>query len=402
MHIGFYALGWPAHEFTSGIVTYIHNLRAELIRQGHRVSIFARRVGQSNRDSGVHRVEATVKYEILSRLFRLIPWKPYEIIGLGGCIAAKVNEVHRTDPLDVLEMEESFGWSADVQMLTKLPIVVKLHGPAFLTLPNDSNRSSFDRLRIELEGRALRQMRAIVSPSQCTLRDTMTCYGLDPPIRRVIPNPVATEGDLRPWELEECDRKTILFVGRFDTPKGGDTVLIVFRKLLEMDSDLKLIFVGPDRGLTSSDGSTIRFEEFRNSLFTEAQRRNITYLGQLGRSDILELRRRAYVTLVTSRWESQGYTALEAMIQGCPVVANDAGGLSETVEDGVTGLLARSNDIEDLCRKVMSLMNDPVRARQLGANARRFVAERHAARKLADEAVEVYRQAISMAKAGSR
>ena len=104
------------------------------------------------------------------------------------------------------------------------------------------------------------------------------------------------------------------------------------------------------------------------------------------------------LTIVASRWENQASTVLEAMIQGCPIVASDTGGTSEIIADEVTGLLARPDDIDDLCQKIMCLLNDPARARQLGENARRFVLERHSVQKLARETVDVYRQAISIAK----
>ena len=90
------------------------------------------------------------------------------------------------------------------------------------------------------------------------------------------------------------------------------------------------------------------------------------------------------------------------MIQGCPVVATDVGGISEIIENGVTGLLAQRDNVDDLCQNVMSLINDPARARQLGENARRYVADRHSVQKICKETVDVYLQAISMAKAGKK
>jgi glycosyltransferase involved in cell wall biosynthesis len=38
------------------------------------------------------------------------------------------------------------------------------------------------------------------------------------------------------------------------------------------------------------------------------------------------------VTIVCSRYEIFGYTLVEAMSQGCPVVASAAGGMAELVE----------------------------------------------------------------------
>jgi glycosyltransferase involved in cell wall biosynthesis len=396
MHIGLFSPAWPVSESANGIVTYVHHLRAELLSQGHRVSVFANVLGPGSRDAGIHRVEPTLRHRLEGKL----PWlggaDSPPIFRWGRVIAAAIDAVSRADPLDVVEMEESFGWSAEVSRLIAAPVVVRLHGPAFLTLAEEAGQAALVRGRIESEGEALRQARALVSPSQSALRSTASRYQLDPAIAAVIPNPLADAAPL--WELEHCERKTILFVGRFDRLKGGDTALIAFRRLLQIDGELKLVFAGPDAGLVSKDGSRVLFEEFCSSLFTPRQRRNIAYLGSLPAAEVAALRSRAMVTLVLSRWEAQGYTALEAMLHGCPLVVTDAGALRETVEHGVTGLVARLDDIDDLCANVMRVLHDPVAARTMAGNARRFVAERHAPRRIASQALELYGRVIAMAR----
>jgi glycosyltransferase involved in cell wall biosynthesis len=52
--------------------------------------------------------------------------------------------------------------------------------------------------------------------------------------------------------------------------------------------------------------------------------------------------------VVPSRWEGFGLVALEAMRCGCAVVASRVGGLSEVVDDGVTGLLFEPGDAAGL------------------------------------------------------
>ncbi len=198
-------------------------------------------------------------------------------------------------------------------------------------------------------------MSAIISPSRSALTPILGKYGLTPKVFRVIPNPVAIDECVPLWDLNSCDKKTILFVGRFDQLKGGDTILHAFKQLLEVDKDIKLIFVGPDRGIISDQGTRISFANFRDALLTRSQISNLNYLGQLSQDNIVELRRKSLVTVVPSRWESQGYTALEAMIQGCPVVAVATSGLIEAIQHELTGLLARPNDVGDLCQQIMRM-----------------------------------------------
>ena len=108
-----------------------------------------------------------------------------------------------------------------MQKRVSCPVVVKLHGPAFLTLIEEDRQTRMAVARMENEGRALRQIATIISPSQSALSRTVANYGLRPRLMKVIPNLLVAEPGLKLWNLEECDRKTILFVGRFDKLKGG-------------------------------------------------------------------------------------------------------------------------------------------------------------------------------------
>ena len=57
---------------------------------------------------------------------------------------------------------------------------------------------------------------------------------------------------------------------------------------------------------------------------------------------------------------------------GCevPVVASDAGGLPEVVEDGVTGLIVPRGDTGALASAISSLLEDPERRRKMGLAGR--------------------------------
>ncbi len=73
--------------------------------------------------------------------------------------------------------------------------------------------------------------------------------------------------------------------------------------------------------------------------------------------------------------EPHGIVVLEAMAAARPVVGPAAGGLRETVVDGVTGLLYRSGDVEQAARHVLALIADPALALSMGAAGRRRAQE---------------------------
>jgi glycosyltransferase involved in cell wall biosynthesis len=395
MHIVFWSPAWPLEKFHNGIVTYVHWMKRELEQQGHRVSIFTFDLHPSVTDSRVHKVGRSMWNRVLRRISRRRVTVDQEVFGASTVIASAIKRLHRREPVDVIEMEESFGWCADVAKRTSLPVVVKLHGPAFLSMVGEELDTPFGREKVEREGIALHAAEAIVSPCQSTLNQTIERYTLRPRLRRHIVNPVTLSSDAPLWRLDSCDRSTVLFVGRFDLRKGGDVVLQAFAQILAAGRRCKLIFVGPDVGLVTPDGNRMQFEAYRDSLFPAGLRGQIDFRGPLSNREIAKLRTQAMVTAVASRWENQGYTLMEAMLQGCPVVSTDVGGCPESVIDGKTGLLANSENAADLAAKLSAILDDPEKAAELGTSARRHVLELHSATKVAAESLEVYREVIS-------
>ena len=296
--------------------------------------------------------------------------------------------------VQLLEMEESFGWFAKIAELTSLPTVVKLHGPAFLSM--EDVRTAFGQERIAREGMALRKAAAITSPCHFTLQRTIERYDLKPRLCRKIVNPMTLPDEAPLWSLDSCNRDTILFVGRFDLCKGGYVVLNAFRCVLERKQQCRLIFVGPDTGLEDSSGNRIHFNAYRDSVFPAQLRGQVDYRGTLPNDAVAKLRAEALVTVVASRRENLGYALLEAMLQGCPVVSSDAGGCPEALDGGKAGLLANSEDVQDFAAKLMSVLDDPVGAAMLGRAARLRALETFSAPKIAAEALEFYTEVISM------
>ena len=393
MHVAFFSPGWPLERFHNGIVTYVHFVRPALEALGHRVSIFAGAVDDVD-DGQVHLVRHGPLATMARRHARRLFTAEREIYGFGELLAERILTVHRRDPIDVIEMEESFGWAASVARTTKIPTVVKLHGPAFMTLVDDELQTGLGQERVRREGEALRLLPAIIAPSRFVLRDTLARYEVQPIISEQVENPIALAHDSQLWDSRQCDRDTLLFVGRFDRIKGGDLMLLAFQIMLAKRPQLKLVFVGPDNGLLQPDGSLIHFNQFLDSLNDAVLSRAVSYLGRLTSAEVAALRPAAFVTAVTSRQENQAYTVLEAMLQGCPVVCTDNPGSSESVQHGVTGMLARSDDPADIAAQIDRLLEQPDLAASLGRAAREYVLRTHSPAAVVAKTVSVYRRTI--------
>jgi glycosyltransferase involved in cell wall biosynthesis len=67
---------------------------------------------------------------------------------------------------------------------------------------------------------------------------------------------------------------------------------------------------------------------------------------------------------------------LEAMSTGLPVVSTDVGSIGEAISVGKTGYLVPPGDAAQLAWHVTDLLNNPLRARAMGAAARQLVVSR--------------------------
>jgi glycosyltransferase involved in cell wall biosynthesis len=74
------------------------------------------------------------------------------------------------------------------------------------------------------------------------------------------------------------------------------------------------------------------------------------------------------VFVFPSRTDTFGNVVQEALASAVPAVVSDCGGPKTIVEDGVTGLVASSD--EEMCRHVLRLMRDPVERMRMGVAGR--------------------------------
>jgi glycosyltransferase involved in cell wall biosynthesis len=92
--------------------------------------------------------------------------------------------------------------------------------------------------------------------------------------------------------------------------------------------------------------------------------------------------------------EPFGQVIVEGMSAGLPVVATDAGGPAEIIEDGVDGLLYPPGDADALARRLRGLADDPALRARVGAAARES-SKRFTAKAAADRVTWVYERVLA-------
>jgi glycosyltransferase involved in cell wall biosynthesis len=119
---------------------------------------------------------------------------------------------------------------------------------------------------------------------------------------------------------------------------------------------------------------------------------DVTFLGWVPNAELPPYYRAAAVSVIPSLEEGFGIPAAEAMGCEVAVVASDAGGLPEVVENGVTGLVVPRGDATALARAIGSLLADPQRRQRMGQAGRARALRLFDWDRTAEQFEELYRE----------
>jgi glycosyltransferase involved in cell wall biosynthesis len=401
VHIGLCSPHWPPSQ-ANGIVSYVSAIRDHFIARGHEVSVVSQeRLHTSDGATLSLAPSRTMKAVAQSRdrFRRLRRQSEGALPEVGRNVARQIAAAHRLRPFDVVEMEESFGWSDLAARAIAAPVITRIHGPHFLKPDNDltERERREGQARCEAEARAVRNAAMVTAPTQAMMAGTCRSYSRDPAARSaVIANPIRLREDTPRWTLGGAEPGHVLMVGRFDYLKGADTMLLAFERLLETQPEARLTLVGPDEGMEAGAGRRIGFAEFAATRLSPRTRQRIEFRGLLSQAEIAPLRMKAMATVVSSRCENFPYVLLEAMAAGSPLVSTDWPGAEEIVIDGESGLLSPIAQPDRLAVTLDRILRDGQRAAGMGHAARERCASEFSLEIVGDKLLDCYRQTLEM------
>ena len=162
---------------------------------------------------------------------------------------------------------------------------------------------------------------------------------------------------LTPYVNYDNRQKTIITIAPTDRwyNKGLDLLIEVWDKIATRNPDWTLEIYGQNNNTHLS------------SQITQQQER-ISWKGW--RDDIAEVLRKKSIFVLASRFEGCPNSLIEAMSQGCACIGTDCeGGIKEMITDGVDGIIAQSENIDDIAEKLQLLIDNEKLCRELSAKA---------------------------------
>lgn len=386
-------LGWEfPPRIAGGLGTACHGLTRALDRLGHEVCF----VMPGPRGDGAPRRRAGFRFAefitVRAGFDDPYPSESRTGSGYGHDLAAEAQRYSSlvagaaTGHFDIVHAHDWLTFPAGMaaSSLRGLPLVVHIHS-------TEADRSGGldpgapGRGAAGVESLAVRAADRVIAVSGRTRQACLERYGADPARAAVVHNGI--DGRARepaPLRRRDADGRVVLFLGRVTAQKGPALFLLAAQRVLQRAPE----GAAPMRFVLAGDGDEL-----------EAARRLASELGLDGRVEFPGFLKghsvsRAYagadVFVMTSLAEPFGLTALEAAVQGVPMVLPPWAGAVEVIPSAPT---CRPDDAEGLAEVILRLLGDPTSAAEV-VRAVQAQVRRCTWRRAAERCVSIYREAI--------
>jgi glycosyltransferase involved in cell wall biosynthesis len=388
LHVCYISQEYPPETGWGGIGSYTYEMANALASDGHRVTVISRAVNQESfKELGgvaIHRVAPKPKWDSVPVAWRMNRIWP----GFAWAAMLKLRAIHKQTPVDVVEAAEGRADAFFVSYLPRRPkLVTRLHtARKFVDELNIGPREAH-RFEYWLEKKSILRANLLTAPSQAVIDLTRTWLTLKDANPFVIPNPV-DEQKFRPSTFER--KNSIVYTGRLERRKGVHVIAEAIPMVLEKFPAAEFLFLGSDG--TDRDGVNWR-DKLLSSL--EADQRKQLAFEQKSRDSLVHAYQEAAMCILPSVWENFPYALLEAMSCGTPVIASNAGGFPELIEDGVSGFLVPVNDAKALAARIIELLEAPSLRARIGDHARQRVETLFSPRQVVPPMIAAYEQAIA-------
>lgn len=357
---------WPFIYFPSfgGVEMMTYSLATEFQKMGHEVVIFA-----DDPFGGAFsekRVDNLLVYYfpfsavLSSRRPRLIK-KTIDA-------AFEILDQFKPDLASIHGIYEFFAFF-QLRVLKNIPFFLTVHGPL------EERQYCRSASCLELWSKAKG-----VNTVSYAMFDQLSRENWNHPFFTVISNGVSPSRFPEPISETRADR--IAMIGRFSPEKCFSVGFHAFKKVKKAFPEATLCLAGKGDE-----------EDLLLKLRKELELENaIEMPGFIAPDKVHTILDEATVVWIPSLYESFGLVSIEAAIRGRPVIASDALGLKEAIEQGKTGLLVEPKNPDALARATISLLKNPELRRKMGRYAKERAEKLFSMESCAGKYIEMYTQ----------
>ncbi len=387
-----------------GMNVYVRNLACELGRLGCAVDVFTR--AQDALGARVITLAPEVRV-IYIEAGPLAPCDKYDLLRHLDTFVQGVYNFAAGDGM-AYDVIHSHYWISGVVALRlragwDIPIVQMFHTLGVMknqvARGDEHERSE----RVAIERGLLGEVDRVVAATRLDKAQMIQHYDAD--ATRIIVLPCGVDlKQFQPQSRAEArqrlglpqNEQLILGVGRMEPLKGMDVLVRAFGLLVDWsagwDGQTRVLLVGgaTDHAVGAWNREQQRLAALRQSLGLVE---SVRFCGAQSHDVLPDYYAAADVVVVPSLYESFGLVALEAMACGAAVVASDAGGLSLSVEHGVSGVLVPPGEAGMLAWAIGRVLVDAQWQATLGRGARAR-ARAYGWNQVAQRVRDVYTQVI--------
>jgi len=335
----------------SGVVAT--ELGKALAQRGHQVHFIAYKQ-PARLDSFMSNI---FYHEVNVSTYPLFDFPPYET-----SLASTLVDVVKFEKLDLLHVHYAIPHASAAIMARQILATEGIHIPVITTLHGtDITLVGKDAAFEPVVTYSINQSDAVTSVSDFLKQDTYKHFKIAKHIE-VIPNFIdVTRFQKQPKEhfkkaIAPQNEKLIVHTSNFRKVKRVDDVIKIFGKInSKIPSKLLLVGDGPERH--NAEALCRELNLCESTLFLGKQ------------NPVEEILSVCDLFLMPSETESFGLAALEAMACEVPVIASNAGGIPELVQNGISGFMANVGNVNEMAEKGIYILENEARLKQFKANA---------------------------------
>jgi glycosyltransferase involved in cell wall biosynthesis len=367
-----------------GMETSVINLSKGLEKAGHEVFIFAPEYpNYKDERKNIFRYKS-IRFNY-GGYFYVIPM-PF--------FSPEIKEVVKNLNLDIIHSHQPYSLGSEALKFSKklnIPLVFTYHiryedySHYVPFIPESISKKYIRKMTTKYSN----QCDNIIAPSSA-IKKMLVDRGIKSSIS-IIPSGInidnfkkdtGKKGEIKEKYNIKSDDILLITACRLTEEKNLGFLIRSFAKIKKKNNNVKFMIVG--------DGAVKK--DLEKSAEEFGIKDSVIFTGLVDRTKIVDLYQASDIFVFSSKTETQGLVAVEAMAAGNPVVAVKASGIEDMVKDGEDGFLTFESE-EEFSESVLKIVNDKNLREKMSAQAK-INSTRFSIEPWVGKMVELYRELV--------